>query len=166
MSAAHLRLVDTTTGELVEQDDPVEENRALRAALTRAENVIKGLRLQLDQERQKARKAHPIDEAFEDWKAKLVAAGRKGMSRAKLSDDRVDAMARMFEAGYTLEDFKLVATGLAEFQFVVYGKRRQSGSDDARNVDVAYVCEKARRFEECARLGAIVEKARKETEDA
>lgn len=156
---AHLRLVDSN-GEIVEHESVEEENRALRSALTRAENVIKGLRAQLAQERQKARKAHPIDDAYQDWKAKLIAAGRKGMSRAKLSDDRVDAMARMFEAGYTLEDFKLANTGIAEFQFVVYGKRRQHGSDDARDLCIGKVCEKARRFEECARLGAIVTKAR------
>jgi hypothetical protein len=168
-ASAHLRLVDTTTGEIFEhaampavgqQDNPVEENRALRSALTRAENVIKGLRAQLAAERQKTRRTYPIDDAFEDWKAKIVAAGRQGMKRAKLSDDRIDSMGKMFEAGYTLEDFRLASTGIAEFQFVVYGKRRQHGSDDARDLCIGKVCEKARRFEEAARLGAIVEKAR------
>lgn len=161
MSATpHLRLVDTTTGELVEQDNPVEENKALRAALTRAENVIKGLRTQLAAERQKTRKTYPIDDAFDDWKAKMVTAGMKGKRRCLLTDDRVDAMAKMFGAGATLHDFQMANTGLAEFRFVVYGKRRQHGSDDAVNVDLAWACEKARRFEEAARLGAIVEKAR------
>jgi hypothetical protein len=160
MSAVpHLRLIDGN-GELVETVDQTETIKALEASLTRAENVIKGLRSALTAERQTMRKTHPIDEAFEDWKAKLVAAGRKGMKRAKLSDDRVDSMGKMFEAGYTLEDFRLVSTGISEFQFVVFGKRRQHGSDDARDLCIGKVCEKARRFEECARLGAIVEKAR------
>jgi hypothetical protein len=97
----------------------------LRAALTRAENVIKGLRQQLAAERQKARRSYPIDEAFDDHIAKLVAAGLKGKKRCKLTDDRVDGMSKMFVAGYTLEDFQHVNTGLAHFQFVVYGKRRQ-----------------------------------------
>ena len=160
MSAArHLRVIDGD-GEVIEDTSVEEENTALRAALTRAENTIKGLRASLAAERQKARRTHPIDEAFHDWRDKIVAAGRRGMARAKLSDDRVDAMAKMFDAGYTLEDFALVSTGLSEFQFVVYGKRRQHGPDDARNIDIAYACEKARRFEEAARLGALVEKAR------
>jgi hypothetical protein len=70
---AHLRVIDAN-GEVVEHEDIEQENRALRAALTRAENVIKGLRANLAAERQQARKAYPIDEAFEDWKAKLVKA--------------------------------------------------------------------------------------------
>jgi hypothetical protein len=155
---AHLRVIDAN-GEIVEHEDTEQENRALRAALTRAENVIKGLRQQLAAERQKARRSYPIDEAFDDHIAKLVAAGLKGKKRCKLTDDRVDGMSMMFVAGYTLEDFQHVNTGLAHFQFVVYGKRRQHGSDDARQVDLAYVCEKARRFEELARLGVVVEKA-------
>jgi hypothetical protein len=40
---AHLRVIDAN-GEVVEHEDTEQENRALRAALTRAENVIKGLR--------------------------------------------------------------------------------------------------------------------------
>jgi hypothetical protein len=155
---AHLRVIDAN-GEVVEHEDIEQENRALRAALTRAENVIKGLRANLAAERQQARKAYPIDEAFEDWKAKLVTAGLKGKKQCKLGDSRIDAMSKMFVAGYTLEDFQHVNTGLAYFQFVVYGKRRQHGSDDAREVDIGYVCEKERRFEEAARLGVVVEKA-------
>ncbi len=159
MTAPHLRLVDTTTGELIEHETPEEENRALRAALTRAERSNRALKAQLAAERQKARKSHPIDDAFADWKAKLVAAGLKGKARCKITDDRVDAMAKLFDAGYTLDDFKLANTGLAEFQFVVYGKRRQTGAEDARRVDLGWCCEKASRFEEAARLGAVVEKA-------
>jgi hypothetical protein len=155
---AHLRVIDAN-GEVVEHEDTEQENRALRAALTRAENVIKGLRQQLAAERQQARRTHPIDAAFEDWKAKMVAAGLKGKKQCKLADSRIDAMTKMFVAGYTLQDFERANTGLAAFQFVVYGKRRQHGSDDAREVDIAYVCEKERRFEEAARLGALVEKA-------
>jgi hypothetical protein len=158
-AARHLRVIDGD-GEVLELEDAATENKALRAALTRSENVIKGLKAQMAAERQKTRKVYPVDDAFKDWRDKLVDAGRKGMRRAKLSDDRIDAIGKMFEAGYTLEDFALVSTGISEFQFIVYGKRRQQGAEDARNVDIAYVCEKARRFEEAARLGAIVEKAR------
>lgn len=156
---AHLRLVDSN-GEIVEHTDTEEENRALRAALTRAENVVKGLRAQLAAERQTVRKTYPIDEAFEDWKAKMVTAGLKGKKRCLLTDDRVDAMAKVFAAGATLNDFEMANTGLAEFRFVVYGKRRQHGSDDAVQVDLGWVCEKARRFEEAVRLGHVVTKAR------
>ena len=162
MSAvAHLRLIDGN-GEIVEHGSLEEENAALRAALTRAENVVKGLRAQLAAERQQARRTYPIDEVFSDWQAKMVAAGLKGKARCKLTDDRVDGMTKMFAAKYTLADFQLVNTGLAAYQFVVYGKRRGHGSDDARLVDLGWVCEKARRFEEAANLGALAEKAQQE----
>lgn len=160
MSAArHLRVLDGD-GEILEIDDPATENRALRAALTRAENVIKGLKSDKAHERKQYADRGLIEDAFNDWKTKLVAAGHKGKARCKLSDDRFDAIKAMIEAGYTLADFELVNTGIAEFQFVVYGKRRQQGSEDAREVDIAYVCDKARRFEEAARLGAFAEKAK------
>jgi hypothetical protein len=158
-NVTHLRLIDGN-GQLVEEADQTETIKALEASLTRAENVIKGLRNALAEERQKTRKQYPLDEAFEDHKAKLVAAGLKGKKRCKLTDDRIDAMGKLFAAGYTLEDFRLANTGLAEFRYVVFGKRRQSGADDALQVDLEFVCSKARRFEEVVRLGAIVEKAR------
>jgi hypothetical protein len=160
-AARHLRVVDQD-GEVFEFDhaDPVEENKALRAALVRAENSNRALKALLAEQRQQARRTHPIDEAFEDHKAKLVAAGLRGKARCRLTDDRVDAMARMFDAGYTLADFGLVSSGVAACRFVVYGTRCQHGPLKDERTDLAYVCEKARRFEEAARLGALVERAR------
>lgn len=157
-----LRVIDGN-GELVETDDPQETIRALESALTRAERSNRALKAQLAAERQKARNTHPIDDAFHDWRDKLVEAGRKGMKKAKLSPDRIDAMGEMFEAGYTLEDFRLVGSGIAACQFVVYGRRQQHGPEKDRKLDIGWVCEKAARFEEAARLGAIVEKARAES---
>jgi hypothetical protein len=160
MSArAHLRVVGQD-GEVFETSTPEETIRALEAALARAQKTIDGLRGALREERRKVRTNYRVDEVFEDWRAKVVAAGFKGKSRCKLSDDRVDAMAKMFDAGHPFDVFLLVNTGIAEFPYVRYGKRQQSGSQEDVQVDIAYVCEKARRFEEAARLGAIVEKAR------
>ena len=157
MSArGHLRVVDRE-GNVSDPADAEETIYALQAALSRAQKTIDGLKGQLAENRSKARATHPIDDAFEDWKAKVVAAGFKGKARCKLSDDRIDAMNSMFEKGYTLEDFRLANTGLAEFPYVVYGKRRQSGSKDALDNDIGWACEKARRFEEAARLGFVVE---------
>lgn len=157
-AARHLRVVDGE-GEVLEFASPEDENRALRAALVRAENSNTALKRQLADERAKARATHPIDDAFEDWRTKLVNAGFKGKARCKLSDDRVDAMRKMFEAGYTLADFLLVNTGIAALPYVVYGKRRQTGPKDSLQVDVAWCCEKARRFEEAAQFGHVVMKA-------
>lgn len=158
-SARHLRVVDGN-GELVDNASPEETIHALQAALTRAQRTIDALRADKTRERKQYAKRMIIEDAFDDHITKLVNAGLKGKKRCKLSDDRFDAIKAMVEAGYTLEDFELVNTGIAEFQFVVYGKRRQHGPDDSRNVDIAWTCEKARRFEEAARLGAIVMKAR------
>lgn len=156
---AHLRVVDKD-GEIFETSSPEETIRALEAALTRAQRTIDGLKLQLDDQRAKARKTHPIDEAFEDWKAKLVAAGMKGKAKCKLSPDRIDRMAAMFDAGYTLENFQQVNAGIAAFPFVKYGKRMAQGAETDREICIAYVCKEGRRFEEAARLGYMVEKAR------
>jgi flavin-binding protein dodecin len=157
--ARHLRVVDTK-GEVFECGSPEETIRALEAALTRAQKTIDALRADKAAERKSYMRRALIEDAFMDWREKLVVAGQKGKARCKLSDDRFDAMKAMAEAGYTLEDFRLVNTGIAEFQFVVYGKRRATGPEADRQVDIAFACEKARRFEEAARLGAIVEKAR------
>ena len=163
MSRPALRLVDGN-GEIVDDADPHETIRALESALTRAQRTIDALRADKTRQRMTYANRMVIEDAFHDWQTKLVAAGHKGKARCKLSDDRFDAMKAMVEAGYTLEDFELVNTGIAEFPFVVYGKRRQSGSKDAVEVDIAWCCEKARRFEEAARLGAIVERARADAE--
>jgi hypothetical protein len=153
-----LRVIDGN-GEVVETTSVEQENIALRTALTRAENVIKGLRGQLADERKKARQTYPIDAVFTDWQAKLVAAGLKGKAQCKLSNDRVDAIRKMFEAGYTFGDFELVNTGLAACQFVRYGKRYERGAEADRDVDLVTVCKLAKRFEEAARIGAVVKKA-------
>jgi hypothetical protein len=156
---AHLRVVGAD-GEVFESSSPEETIRALEAALTRAQKTIDGLKMQLEDRRAKARKTHPIDEAYEDWKRKLVAAGMKGKGQCKLSPDRIERMAAMFDAGYTLEHFLLVNTGIAAFPFVKYGKRQEHGPEGDREICIGYVCKEAKRFEEAARLGAIVEKGR------
>lgn len=154
-AARHLRVIDGN-GEVLEASSPEETIHALEAALTRAQKTIDGLKAQLVDTRAKARRTHPIDEAFTDWQAKLVQAGMKGKARCKLSDDRIDGINSMFEAGYTLNEFRLVNTGIAAARYVVYGKRRDRGSRNDLEVDIAYVCEKARRFEEAARIGYAV----------
>lgn len=156
---AHLRVVGAD-GEVFETASPEETIRALEAALTRAQKTIDGLKLQLDDKRAKARKTHPVDEAFEDWKAKLVAAGMKGKAKCKLSPDRIDRIAAMFDAGYTLEHFLLVNSGIAACPFVKYGKRVQQGAEGDREICIGYVCKEGRRFEEAARIGAMVERSR------
>jgi hypothetical protein len=155
----HLRVVDGK-GEVFECGSPEETIRALEAALTRAQRTIDALRADKAAERKNYMRRAVIEEAFADWQDKLVKAGQKGKARCKLGDARFDAMKAIAEAGYTLEDFRLANTGIAEFQYVVYGKRRQQGTEADRQVDIGYACEKEGRFEEAARLGAIVERSR------
>lgn len=161
--ANHLRVVDGD-GNVTEFASVEEENEGLRAALSRAEKIIRNLRAELQDNRAKARKAHPIDLAFTDWQDAMVAAGFKGKARCKLSNDRIDAMAGMFEAGYTLEDFKLAILGMAGNPYVIYGKRRDRGNAGDVEVDLGYVCAHARRFEEAARLGFVIEHSRRATQ--
>ena len=158
-AARHLRVIDGN-GEILDASSPEETIHALQAALTRAQRTIDGLRADKTRERRSYEQRAVIEDAFHDWQRKLVAAGLKGKARCKLSDDRFDAMKALVDAGYTLEDFELVNTGIAACQFVVYGKRRSSGPADSRNVDLEYVCSKARRFEEAAQIGHQVMKAR------
>jgi hypothetical protein len=123
--------------------------------------VIRNLRAELQDNRAKARKKYPIDLAWTDWQDAMVGAGFKGKAKCKLSNDRIDAMAGIFEAGYTLADFKLAILGLAANPYVIYGKRRPNGNADDVEVDLTYVCKEAKRFEEAARLGFVIEHARK-----
>jgi hypothetical protein len=108
----HLRVLDGD-GNVTEFASVEEENEGLRAALSRAEKVIRNLRAELQDNRAKARKKYPIDLAWTDWQDAMVGAGFKGKAKCKLSNDRIDAMAGIFEAGYTLADFKLAILGLA-----------------------------------------------------
>jgi hypothetical protein len=154
MSAArHLRVIDGN-GELVEYSDPQEQIKALTAALTRQENTIKGLKADKHRERKQYARRDVIDRIFSEWQEKL------GKKRCKLTDDRFDAIQNFIEKEYSEGDFSLMLDGLAEFRYVVYGKRRQHGSDDSERIDIAYVCEKGARFEELAVLGHHVRKAR------
>jgi hypothetical protein len=156
-----LRVIDCD-GELVDFTTAEEENKALRSALTRLQNAYNALARDKAAERKRYVSDSFLEDAFEDWKAKLVAAGHKGKARCKLSDDRIDAMRGMAEAGYTLEDFRLVNTGIAACPYVVYGRRQQRGAERDVQVDIAWCCEKARRFEEAAKIGYQVEKVRGE----
>lgn len=160
MSARPNLRVLTRDGEVLETSSVEEENAALRRALTRAEKSNAALCAMLADERKKARTTHPIDDAFEDWRSKLVAVGMKSKAQCKLSPDRIDRMAAMFTAGYTLDVFRLVNTGIAEFPFVKYGKREQRGIEKDRRTCIAWVCKEADRFEEAAKLGYLAEKAR------
>lgn len=155
----HLRVLDGD-GEAFEFATPEEENEGLRAALSRSEKVIRNLRAELQDNRAKARKKYPIDLAWTDWVDAMVGAGFKGKAKCKLSNDRIDAMAGIFEAGYTLADFKLANLGLAANPYVIYGKRRPNGNADDVEVDLTYLCKEAKRFEEAARLGFVIEHAR------
>lgn len=157
--ARHLRLLDGD-GQVVDFATAEEENEALRAALSRAERVIRNLRAELVDNRAKARKEYAVDLAFADWQDTMVAAGFRGKAKCKLSNDRIDAIAAIFAAGYGLEDFKLAHVGLAAYPYVVYGKRRDRGTKEDVQVDIGFVCSVARRFEEAARLGFLVERTR------
>lgn len=147
MTAAHLRLVDTETGEIVEHEDAHTENIALRAALTRAENVIKGLRSALADQRTAYPKRGLIEDAFTDWQH------RTSHKKSKLTDDRFDAIKSMVDKGYSFEHFTLVNEALAALPYERYGKRYPTGSKGERKDDIGWVCEKGRRFEQLANHG-------------
>lgn len=161
-AAAHLRLVDTNTGEVVDASTPEEENRALRLALARLQRSYDALIADKARERKEYAHRADIEDAFRDWQEKMVAAGYKGKGRCKLGDARFDAVKSILEAGYTLKDLKAANTGIARYPYEVYGRRCESGAESSLYLDLGRVCEKEWRFEECARLGYLVEKAREE----
>jgi hypothetical protein len=156
---SHLRVLDGD-GNVTEFASVEEENEGLRSALSRAEKVIRNLRAELQDNRAKARKKFPIDLVFTDWQDAMVGAGFKGKAQCKLSNDRIDSMASIFEAGYTLADFKLAIVGMGANPYVIYGKRRANGTRDDVDVDLTTVCKEAKRFEEACRLGFVIEHAR------
>lgn len=146
MAKPALRVL-TGNGEVLEPADLESENRALRTALTRAENVIRGLRLDKAAERKRYANRALIEEVFSDWQAKTRH------QRSKLTDDRFDAIQALVEQGYTLEHFQLVNTALAAYPFERYGKRYATGAPADRKDDLEYTCSKGRRFELMANLG-------------
>jgi hypothetical protein len=154
MAKPALRLIDGD-GEVHEAEGPDETIKALQSALARAERSIR----QLKADKAAARKKHPsradADSVWDEYKQTL---GPK--KRWKFTDDRVDAVLSLLDAGYTREEFSLMITGLERFQFVVYGKRRQTGAPDSREIDLDYIGSKARRFEELVVLGLHIQRER------
>lgn len=153
MGKPALRLIDGE-GEVHEAASPDETIKALQSALARAERSIR----QLKADKNAARKNHPLradaDSIWEEYKDRL---GPK--KRWKFSNDRVDAVIALLEAGYSRDEFSLMLTGLEGFQFDVYGTRRQTGAPDSRKIDLDYICSKARRFEELVNLGVQIRRA-------
>lgn len=152
-SARHLRVVDTETGEIHENPDPSETIKALEAALVRAQSTITGLKAKYANDRATYAKRSLVEDIIDDWK---VATGHP---KSKRTDDRFDAVKNYLEKGYTREHFEMVLAGLKAYPYVVYGVRRASGSKSDRKDDIAYVCEKGRRFEDLAVLGHELKKA-------
>lgn len=153
MGKPALRLIDGD-GEVHEAEGPDETIKALQSALARAERSIR----QLKADKRAARKSHNLrpeaDSIWDEYKETLVPK-----KRWKFSDDRVDAVLALLEAGYTREDFSLMIVGLKEFQFDVYGHRSKTGAESSWKIDLEYVCSKARRFDELARLGVQIRRA-------
>jgi hypothetical protein len=141
-----LRVIDGD-GEVLETASAEQENVALRAALTRAENVIKGLRNQLKDERKTYPRRALIERIHEDWQYQT------GHKRSKLTDDRFDAIKSLVEKEYTFGHFQLVNRALAAYPFERYGRRYAAGSKGERKDDIGWCCEKGRRFEMLANLG-------------
>lgn len=153
MSAVrHLRVIDDN-GEVVQNDDPTEQIRALESALVRAERVITGLRAKSASERVNYARRDVIEAIFGDWQAKT------NHKRSKLTDDRFDAIKGFVEKDYTRADFDLVVCALAAYPYERYGKRFGEGKKEERKDDIGWVCEKARRFEMLANLGHELKKA-------
>lgn len=148
-----LRLVDDA-GEVHDAATPEEKIQALQGALARAERTIRGLKA----DKKAARKNHDLrptaDSIWDEYKQELGPN-----KKWRFSNDRVDAVIELLEAGYSREEFSLMITGLREFQYDVYGTRRRSGSPDSRKIDLDYICSKARRFEELVNLGVQIRRA-------
>lgn len=150
MSRAVLKVVDENF-EVHDAATPEETIKALQSALARAERTIRGLKA----DKKAARKNHNLrpqaDSIWDEYKEKIGPN-----KRWKFSDDRVDAVIALLEAGYTREDFSLMLDGLERYPFDVYGTRRATGAPDSRKVDLEYICSKARRFDALAALGVQI----------
>jgi hypothetical protein len=153
-------------GELIEDPDLVTENRALRSALTRLQNAYNALVADKAAERKAYAARADVEDIFEDWKRKMVAAGFRSKARCKLSDNRFDAIKAMLEAGYTLEHFLLANSGVAAMPYVLYGKRVPAGAEKDLQLEIAYICKEAHRFEEAANIGHRAEKAKRGADEA
>lgn len=151
MARPNLRVIDGA-GEDVSADHEATI-AALQSALARAERANQGLKARLNDKRANSPRKAEVEEVFEEWRWTVKKP------RCALTDDRFDAIEAFLEKGYTREMFTLAFEAMVAFPHVVYGKRRQHGSPDSVELDIAWVLEKARRFEELVNLGHQLRKA-------
>jgi hypothetical protein len=125
-AARHLTVIDTSTGEVIEAQDPLDEVKALRASLARQEKIITALRNDKARERKNYLRRGIVEEMFEAWQHAT------GKTRSRLTDDRFDAIRGLLEMKepYTPEQWKLMLAGLEHYPYVVYGARRSHGSEE------------------------------------
>lgn len=156
MSPAHLKLVDLDTGEVLDDEIGIgvlkDRIASLEEALALAERDLRAKRRRISElerdkraEREHYERRDEVASIFAEW------AEVCGKRRAKLSDDRFDAIRALLDVTkpkpYTREHFTLAIQGAAYDPFIV---RRKNGSAK-RFDDIALICKGASQFEEFIR---------------
>lgn len=153
---------DAATGEIHEDDEPRPSLRVvedpeivrLKANLEAAEMKIADLQReltkklgrirQLTEENENKRLAYIRRDEVELWLEVWKVA--TGHSRSKLTAPRFDAIRKLIELGYTIEQWTLACEYVGALPFVHGYERRAEGTEKQRHDDVDLIARKIERF--------------------
>ncbi len=163
--ARHLQLVDTETGQVVDDGPTYAE---LTARLQAAEELnlgqeatIKSQAAMIGRLKGKLEAADPEAHPRHKEMAALIERWRTatGHEKSKASKDRFDLIRARFNDGYEIETIELAIDGLGAFPFVVSAERRREGPSAQRYDQLKHALNGGQDLERFANLG---HRARKE----
>lgn len=146
MSERRLRLVDTETGVLVDEQPSIQ---ALSAALAKAQQENNALRQLLREANKESGELDPADDVrtvFEHWQTACSHPS------AKLGPKRATLVRKAIGWGYTVKDLCRAVDGKALYPFVVDGRYCQTGRREDRYDDLEHCIGSEKRIDKLMAL--------------
>jgi hypothetical protein len=150
MTPAALRLVNTQTGEIVEDiqlDNALRRVEELEADVANLEKDLRAKRAlitRLNRDRERERRAYEdrqvVESIFGEWQREC------SHPHSKLTAERFDAIRGMLEKGYKREQFSLAIAGA---KFDPFCTKRKNGTVQ-RHDDIELICREGVKFESFA----------------
>lgn len=155
-SRPRLKLIDDQTGEIQCEDcgrargeaeeawrkleDAEKELRQYRAKVRRLEN-------EKAKERMEYLRRAEVEQVFNKWRLLCKHP------RSKLTNERFDAVQKLLDQEYTVDEIGKAITYIAAFPFMISGERRQRGKPSQQWDDLELICRNGGKMEKFATLG-------------
>ena len=157
MEAAHLRVVDTSTGEIREAAD--DRDYRIRDLEDQKAGLERTIAMQAKRIGTLERKVREEEDPSTHPKGKeIVALIERWMRatdhpRSKVSADRIKLVKSRLKDGYTVEQLELAVDGIGAYRYVTNGHRTRTGNPTNRHDRLGIALAGGEKVEEFARLG-------------